>query len=84
MNRVDFSKIFKGHFLKYVTDYKDKIQTILNEYDVVIFMARKAICFYESMIINGEIKKTNCEVFSSRTIDYHMIHRIQNKIHKST
>ena len=79
MNKVSFSNIFKGNFLRYVTKYKENIQMVLREYDVVIFMARKAICFYESMVANGEIKKTNCEVFSSRILDYNVINRIKGK-----
>lgn len=79
MHTSTFSTIFKGNYLKYVTKYKENIQKILNEYDIVIFMARKAICFYESMIINGEINKTNCKVFSSRVVDYNVIPKIKDK-----
>ena len=61
MQKVSFSNVFKGNYLKYITKYKENIQIVLDEYDVVIFMARKAICFYESMVLNGEIKATDCQ-----------------------
>ena len=79
MHTVSFSKIFKGNYLNYVTKYKENIQKVLNSYDIVIFMARKAICFYESMVANGEIRKTDCEVFSSRVIDYNIIQGMKGK-----
>ena len=79
MSTTIFSNIFKGNFLNYVTKYKENIQKVLYEYDIVIFMARKAICFYESMVANGEIKKTNCEVYSSRIIDYNVLEKIKDK-----
>ena len=79
MRQVVLSDIFKGNYLRYVTKYKENIQKLLDEYDVVFFMARKAICFYESMVINGEIEKTKCEVYSSRIIDYNIIHKLKDK-----
>lgn len=59
--------------------YKENIQKLLFEYDVVIFMARKAICFYESMVTNGELTTTDCKVFSSRVIDYNIVNTFSNK-----
>lgn len=79
MKRIKFSDIFKGNYLSYISNYKRQIQNILNEYDIVIFMARKAICFYESMVTNGEITPTNCEVYSGRIFDYNIIQNFKGK-----
>ena len=79
MNKVNFHDIFKANYLSYIENYKKQIQNILNNYDVVIFMARKAICFYESMVMNKEIKTTECEVFSGRVLDYNVIKSLRGK-----
>ena len=55
MSKPEFADIFSGEFLGYVTKYRERIQKILNEYEVVIFMARKAICFYKAMKLNKEL-----------------------------
>ena len=79
MSRISFSNIFHGEYLQYVSKYCERIQKLLNEYDVVIFMARKAICFYESMLLNGAITPTDCIVISSRATEYSILSDYRNK-----
>lgn len=76
---IKLSKVFSGDFLRIITNYSETIQNVLNSYDVVIFMARKAICFYQSMITNKIIVPTKCEVISSRVLDYNTIDKLKNK-----
>ncbi len=71
---VNFSDVFPGEFLGYVTKYSERIQNILNEYEIVFFMARKAICFFEAMRYNGLLNiPSSCQVFSSRIVDYNVL-----------
>lgn len=79
MKRVELSDFFRDDFLKTITCHRDRIQRILQEYDIAIFMARKAICFFDALRFNGEIKRTNCHVISSRVIDYDGLERFQGK-----
>ena len=79
MNNPTFSNIFPGEYLSYVTKYSERIQEILDNYEIAIFMARKAICFYEAMVINAVIIPTNCKVISSRVIDYNVISEFKGK-----
>ena len=78
MGRVAFSRFFSGDTLNVISKYCERIQRILESYDVVIFMARKAICFYKAMIINEELSPTGCIVISSRTLEYNNIDSIKN------
>lgn len=79
MRKVELSDFFRGDFLRIVNSHKDRMQALLNEYDVVIFMARKAICFFDALLSNGEIALTDCHVISSRVIDYDGLERFQGK-----
>lgn len=76
---VNFANIFKGNFLNYIIKYKETIQVVLSKYEYVIFMARKAICFYEAMCVNGEVPEASCKVFSSRVIDYNILNELRGK-----
>ena len=79
MTKVGLSDIFKGDFLNYITAYKKRIQTILGDYDVAIFMARKAICFYDALRYNNEISEDKCRVISSRVLDYNTLNDLKDK-----
>ena len=80
MNKLKFEKIFSGEFLGYISQYRKHIQEILNEHEVVIFMARKAVCFYRAMVYNSElIVPPSCIILSSRIIDYNVLERYKGK-----
>jgi len=74
-----FSTIFSGEFLGYTAHYAERVQQVLATYDVVIFMARKAVCFYEAMVLNGVITPTDCLVLSSRVLDYNMLDQLAGR-----
>lgn len=65
MARVKFTDIFTGDYLAVMTGYRERIQYILESYEVAVFMACKAVCFYTAMKNNGEITDTDCHVMSS-------------------
>lgn len=79
MALISFNEIFSGDYLQVVTQYSKQIQRILDSYDIAIFMARKAICFYKSMVINKKIKPTKCQVISSRVLEYNTIGNFRDK-----
>lgn len=80
MKKVNFSDIFSVEYLEIITKYKSHIQKLLLSYDVIIFMARKAICFYKAMVVNGEIiPNEKCIVLSSRVLSYNIMSDFQGK-----
>ena len=79
MKTVKLSDFFRNDFLSVVTSHKNRIQDILNKYEIAIFMARKAICFFDALVANGELKLTNCRILSSRVIDYDGLERFKGK-----
>lgn len=73
MSKQLLSEIFPGDFFQYVSKYCVRIQYVLDNYDIVVFMARKAICFYEALVLNGEISPSKCKVISSRAVEYNVV-----------
>lgn len=80
MKKINFSDVFSVEYLEIVTKYKDRINELLSKYDYVIFMARKAICFYKAMVANEEIiPNEKCAVLSSRVLSYNILHIFKGK-----
>ncbi len=79
MSHVQLSDIFRVDYLATVTAHIKRVQAILDEYDVAIFMARKAICFYDALISNNEIVNKGCRVVSSRIIYYNTLDSYRGK-----
>ena len=80
MKKINFSDVFSVEYLEVVTKYKDRINKLLSTYDFIIFMARKAICFYKAMVVNGEIVPNDkCVVLSSRVLSYNVINNFKGK-----
>lgn len=66
-------KFFNGDLKVQIMKYCKKLESISQEYDILIFMARKSICFYDALILNGEVKKLDAELVittSSRILSY--------------
>ena len=80
---VEMHDIFPEKYLKEVNDYRNMITSLYSEYDVIVFMARKAICFYKSMIINGLIrtpkKGSEARILSSRALEYNVLKELMNQ-----
>lgn len=67
----DFKRIFNDEYFDIVSNYINLIQYVINQYDTVIFMARKAYCFYNSIKAANLIEeKADCNIFSSRVLTY--------------
>lgn len=79
MQKKIFSQVFTGNYLGIATKYRENIKELLKSYDIVIFMARKAICFYEAMLKNEEIELCDCEIISSRVLDYNDLVSFKDK-----
>lgn len=70
---INIADVFPDKFFDISYSYVRKLQEILTRYDVVIFMARKAICFYKALLLNGAIKNDySCKVYSSRILSYNI------------
>ena len=52
---VNIADIFPNKFYDISYSYVRKLEEVLVHYDVVIFMARKAICFFKALLLNGVI-----------------------------
>lgn len=79
----DFSMVYDVFPEKYcnlLQKYIDRMDGLFVRYDVVIFMARKAFCFYQALIKNNLItQNTNCIVLSSRALDYNISGMLRGK-----
>lgn len=81
MRKVNFADTFSVEYLDLIVKYKNRIQNFLETYDIIIFMARKAICFYKAMVVNGEIiPNEKCVVLSSRILSYNVINNYKGKM----
>ena len=77
---VPISDLFPDKYYQITQNYIGKLEMLQERYDVIIFMARKAICFYKALVINGEISvKSNCKVYSSRILDYNVLDKFVDK-----
>lgn len=77
---VDLNNIFSEKFSQIIKKYVKRLNVLLKQYDAVIFMARKSICFYSALIIQGEIEKsTECCIMSSRALEYNVLKRYVGK-----
>jgi hypothetical protein len=80
MSNISFSNVFSGDYLLKISKYSERVQTILDSYDVVLFMDRKAICFYKAMVINKAVTPNPaCRVTSSRIVNYNALDKLRGK-----
>ena len=70
----DLRRIFGNKYYTKICAFIETLQTIIDTHDVVIFMARKAYCFYKALLSNKLINtNNNCLVLSSRAVTYNGI-----------
>lgn len=73
-------EIFPVEYSEFIIKHCDNIQKFTKQYDYVIFMARKAFCFYEALASNGEIvPDPKCTVLSSRVLSYNIFNQFIGK-----
>lgn len=79
-SQISVSDVFPEKFCEIANSYIKKLEGVLYRYDVVIFMARKAICFYKALLLNTEINVTpSCEIYSSRILSYNIWDKLAGK-----
>ena len=77
----DLKKIFGEKYYQKICNYIDVIQSAIDTHDIVIFMARKAYCFYQALQANNLIhSKDTCTIFSSRAITYNGVDYFNKKV----
>lgn len=54
---VNLNNIFSEKYAQIIKKYVKRLNVLLKQYDAVIFMARKSICFYSALIIQGKLRK---------------------------
>lgn len=80
MEKKEIFNLFPSEYRDLILRYKKDLEQIFRDYQVVIFMARKAICFYKSLTISGFIDKPKtCEIYSSRILTYNIKDRFKGK-----
>lgn len=80
MRNLSLTNIFPHKYSDITQKYVKRLEKIVKEYDAIIFMARKAICFYDSLVLQGEIaKSTGCCIMSSRALEYNVLKRFVGK-----
>lgn len=72
---------FSLEYYDCVEGYIHTIEYVFSEYDIVIFMARKAICFFYALVEKNvlNIPGYSEKVFSSRCLSYNSIGLFKNK-----
>ncbi|MCL2596212.1 MAG: hypothetical protein FWD66_00820 [Paludibacter sp.] len=73
-------ELFPAEHRETITRYKNNLSDIFDNYDVAIFMARKAICFYKALVLEKHLQKpTHCKIVSSRVLDYNVFDDFKGK-----
>lgn len=79
-NITTLETIFSGKYARMVRKHVDRLKRLIKHYDVIIFMARKSICFYNALILQKEIEKnTECCIISSRALEYDVLKKFIGK-----
>jgi hypothetical protein len=80
MYNINFSQVFPNNYYGIIEKHVEKIKSLIDRYDVIIFMARKAVCFYYSMLKNKVIAPNpHCKIISDRVLSYNVINALCGK-----
>lgn len=72
--------IFSSKYAHMVRKHVDRLKKLIKQYDVIIFMARKSICFYNALILQREVENnTKCCIISSRALEYDVLKKFIGK-----
>jgi hypothetical protein len=73
-------ELFPAEYRDLLQQYLSRLSQVFKDYDVVVFMARKAVCFYKALVIGEFISKPyNCEVYSNRILTYNVAEKFNGK-----
>lgn len=74
---IDF---FSPDMNKIINQHLDNVKRALLEYDVVIFMARKAVCLFKAFVENGLIEfQEGTTLLSSRALTFEIVEELKGK-----
>ena len=77
---ANVEEIFPAEYSEFIIKHCNNIQEFTKRYDYVIFMARKAFCFYVALSSNGEIvPDPKCTLLSSRVLSYNIFNQFIGK-----
>ncbi len=81
-NRINLSDFFKGDSLSRIRTYVTNLQKYVDEYDLLVLMARKAICFFDALVRNKEISLEGCKcrIITNRIFTYNISEISDKKI----
>lgn len=72
--------IFSNKYAQIVRKHVDRLKKLIQQYDIIIFMARKSSCFYNALILQNEIEYNNkCCIISSRALEYDVLKKFVGK-----
>ncbi len=72
--------IFSNKYAQIVRKHVERLKILVNQYDVIIFMARKSICFYNALILQNELgRNARCCIISSRALEYDVLKKFVGK-----
>lgn len=65
------ASIFRSDYLPIVKTYIEQLQSVLQEYNIIIFVARKAYCFFKALAAIGLVRVPDgCRILSSRALTF--------------
>lgn len=77
---IGLIRVFPVKYANIIKRYVEQVSDIVQEYDAIIFMARKAICFYNALIMQHELfRNKDCCIMSSRALEYNVLERFRGK-----
>ena len=77
---MELKEIFPVEFSSLVRKHANRIENVMANYDVTIFMARKAICLYKAFLENKELKFDHHSlVLASRVITLNILPVLKGK-----
>ena len=77
---MKLQEVFPAEYVSLVKKHASRIGQVVASYDIVIFMARKAICLYKAFLENDELKfEHHSLVLSSRVITFEILPMLKGK-----
>ena len=80
MKNTNLIEIFPPEHRDLIHRYTTTLPKVFDNYDVAIFMARKAVCFYKALVLGDFVKKPeSCEILTNRALTYNIFEKLKNK-----
>jgi hypoxanthine phosphoribosyltransferase len=80
MANIGLFELFSAEYRDLIQRYQLQLSHIFKDYDIIVFMARKAVCFYKALVIGEFVAKpSTCEVYSNRVLTYNVAKKFRGK-----